>query len=365
MHGFDNNYLLLTPGPLTTTQSVRAAMMFDVPTRDKEYFAMIQDIRRELVQLAAGGDADHTAVLVQGSGTYAVESMLCSAVSVNDRLLIAVNGAYGQRMAEIAKKAGLSFETISFEEDEPVDVKAVADMLWKGDFTHLAVIHLETTTGILNPVKELGRLCAESGTIFMADCMSSFGSVEFDMKDCGMSFMAASSNKCLQGVPGIGLVVCRRDAVEKCRGNSRSVSLDLYDQYAFMESTKGGFRFTSPTHVILGLKQALAELAEEGGIAARSARYRENQRLLSEGVRALGFKLFLAEDVQSPVITTIEYPEDGFDFEGMYGYLRDNGFYIYPGKLTKKATFRIGTIGNVFPDDIRRLLELIDHWLEA
>lgn len=365
MHGFDNNYLLLTPGPLTTTETVRAAMAFDVPTRDKEYFAMIQDIRSELVYLSSKSAEEYTAVLVQGSGTYAVESMLCSAVGANDRLLIAINGAYGHRMAEISKKAGLSFETIVFDEDEAVDVKAVADRLLSGDFTHLAVIHLETTTGILNPVKELGKLCAESGTVFMADCMSSFGSVEFDMKECGMSFMAASSNKCLQGVPGIGLVVARKDAMEKCKGNSRSVSLDLYEQYEFMESSKGGFRFTSPTHVILGLKQALAELEQEGGVKARSARYRENQKILSDGVKALGFRLFLAENVQSPVITTIEYPADDFNFEGMYNYLKDNGFYIYPGKLTKKATFRIGTIGNVFPDDIRRLLKLIEHWLEA
>ncbi|MGE4266448.1 MAG: 2-aminoethylphosphonate--pyruvate transaminase [Deferribacterales bacterium] len=365
MHGFDNNYLLLTPGPLSTTEGVRGAMMFDVPTRDKEYFAMIQDIRAELVSLASDAADEFTAVLVQGSGTYAVESMLCSAVGVNDRVLIAINGAYGYRMAEIAKKAGLQFETVVFEEDEPVDVKAVADRLWSGDFTHFAVIHLETTTGILNPVLELGRLCAESCTVFMADCMSSFGSVEFDMKECGMSFMAASSNKCLQGVPGVGLVVCRRDAVDKCKGNSGSVSLDLYDQYSFMESTKGGFRFTSPTHIILGLKQALEELREEGGVKARSARYRENQRILSEGIRALGFKLFLTEGVQSPVITTIEYPSDDFNFEGMYAYLKENGFYIYPGKLTKKATFRIGTIGNVHPDDIRRLLGLMEHWIEA
>jgi 2-aminoethylphosphonate-pyruvate transaminase len=339
-------------------------MTYDVPTRDKGYSELVQGIRDELTKIASAEPSDFTAVLLQGSGTYAVESMLTSCVGASHHLLIAVNGAYGERMAEIAAKAGLSFETVTFEEDCAVDVQKIRDTFIKGAFTHFAAIHLETTTGILNPVRELGELCRECGVVFMADCMSSFGSIPFDMAECGMHFMAASSNKCLQGVPGVGLVICRRDAVEECRGISKSVSLDLYAQYRYMEETKGGFRFTSPTHVILGFAQALADLKEEGGVAARNARYSENQRILSEGMTELGFELFLDKSVQSPVITTFIQPENGFRFEEMYNYLKNNGFYIYPGKLTKKETFRIGTIGNVFPDDIRRLLGLIEAYIK-
>lgn len=363
MHGFDNNYLLLTPGPLTTTKSVREAMAYDVPTRDKGYSELVQKIRNELTDLATQDSGEYTAVLVQGSGTFAVESMLTSCVGASHRLLIAVNGAYGERMAEIASKAGLNYDTLIFEEDCAVAPDEVAEKLKPGDFTHFAVIHLETTTGILNPVMELGEVCAGAGVVFMADCMSSFGSVVFDMKKCKMHFMAASSNKCLQGVPGIGLVVCLRDAMEACRGISRSVSLDLYAQYRYMEDSKGGFRFTSPTHVILALVQALEELREEGGISARNARYCENQLLLSEGMAELGFELFLDKKVQSPVITTFIQPPGGFDFEEMYEYLKKNGFYIYPGKLTKRETFRIGTIGNVFPSDIQLFLDLVEKYI--
>ncbi|MGE4318505.1 MAG: 2-aminoethylphosphonate--pyruvate transaminase [Deferribacterales bacterium] len=363
MHKFDNNYLLLTPGPLTTTKTVKEAMAFDVPTRDKGYSEMVQEIRAELATLASASD-EYTAVLVQGSGTFAVEAMITGAVGRDQKLLIAVNGAYGERMADIAKMAGIPHETVTFDEDEAVEPEAVRAKLSEGGFTHFAVIHLETTTGILNPVEELGKICAGLGVVFLADCMSSFGSIPFDMKESGIHFLAASSNKCLQGVPGIGFVIFRKDMAESCRGKGQSLSLNLYEQYRFMEDSGGGFRFTSPTHVILGFAQALRELRDEGGVASRNRRYADSQKTLSDGMQELGFELFLEKGVQSPVITTFIKP-DGLDFEKMYSFLRDNGFYIYPGKLTKKQTFRIGTIGNVFPQDIRRLLLLISDYLES
>lgn len=364
MHKFDNNYLLLTPGPLTTTATVREAMAFDVPTRDTGYSELVQSIREELVNIASESADEYTAVLIQGSGTYAVESMITGAVGRDERLLIAVNGAYGERMAEIAHKAGIPHETVVFEEDEAVDAEKVKAKLEQDGFTHLAVIHLETTTGIINPVDELGAICGELGIVFLCDSMSSFGSIPFDMKKSGIHFMAASSNKCLQGVPGIGFVIFRKDMAQSCIGKGASLSLNLYEQYMFMEKSKGGFRFTSPTHVILGFAQALKELRDEGGVKARNGRYTDNQKRLSDGMQELGFSLFLDKNVQSPVITTFIQP-DGFDFESMYGFLKDNGFYIYPGKLTKKQTFRIGTIGNVFPQDISRLLGLISDYLES
>lgn len=364
MHKFDNNYLLLTPGPLTTTATVREAMTFDVPTRDKGYSELVQSIREELVKIASESADEYTAVLMQGSGTFAVESMITGAVGRDERLLIAVNGAYGERMAEIAHMAGIAHETVVFEEDEAVKPEKIKDKLKQGGFTHLAVIHLETTTGIINPVEELGEICGALGVVFLCDCMSSFGSIPFDMKKSGIHFLAASSNKCLQGVPGIGFVIFRKDMAETCRGKGMSLSLNLYEQYIFMEKSKGGFRFTSPTHVILGFAQAVSELKDEGGVSARNRRYTENQRILSEGMKSLGFELFLDEKVQSPVITTFIKPET-LDFETMYGFLKDNGFYIYPGKLTKKQTFRIGNIGNVFPSDINRLLGYIKAYLES
>jgi 2-aminoethylphosphonate-pyruvate transaminase len=226
--------------------------------------------------------------------------------------------------------------------------------------THVALVHCETTTGLLNPVEEVGALCRRYGKIYILDAMSSFGGIPMTVDSVGAHYLISSANKCIQGVPGFGFVVAHRPTLEGTAGWARSLSLDLFDQWREMETEAGKWRYTSPTHVLLAFAQALQELADEGGVAARNRRYRENHALLVQGMAELGFRTLIASELQSPIITSFLYPEStGFFWDTFYAEMKSRGFVLYPGKLSDADTFRIGTIGNVFPDDIRRLVEQI------
>ena len=249
---------------------------------------------------------------------------------------------------------------LKFEETQPVDPKAIDTYLNEHpEVTHVSVVHCETTTGVLNPLAAVAEVVKRHGKTFIVDAMSSFGGVPIDMAALGIDFLISSANKCIQGVPGFGFVIARRSLLEQCKGVARSLSLDLYDQWDTMEKGHGKWRFTSPTHVVRAFMQALNELKAEGGIEARHARYCENHRVLVEGMRSLGFRTLLPDEEQSPVITSFYYPEAGFDFKAFYLKLKERGFVIYPGKISQADTFRIGNIGDVFPDDFRRLVEAI------
>lgn len=354
-------YLLLTPGPLTTSETVKEAMMSDWCTWDEDYNVdIVEKIRKELVTLATSRPEDYTAVLMQGSGTFCVESTLGTAIRPTDHLLIAANGAYGNRMGVIATYYGIQHHVLKFEETQPVDPKAIDTYLNEHpEVTHVSVVHCETTTGVLNPLAAVAEVVKRHDKTFIVDAMSSFGGVPIDMAALGIDFLISSANKCIQGVPGFGFVIARRSLLEQCKGVARSLSLDLYDQWDTMEKGHGKWRFTSPTHVVRAFMQALNELKAEGGIEARHARYCENHRVLVEGMRSLGFRTLLPDEEQSPVITSFYYPEAGFDFKAFYLKLKERGFVIYPGKISQADTFRIGNIGDVFPDDFRRLVEAI------
>ena len=354
-------YLLLTPGPLTTSETVKEAMMSDWCTWDEDYnVGIVEKIRKELVTLATSRPEDYTAVLMQGSGTFCVESTLGTAIRPTDHLLIAANGAYGNRMGVIATYYGIQHHVLKFEETQPVDPKAIDTYLNEHpEVTHVSVVHCETTTGVLNPLAAVAEVVKRHGKTFIDDAISSFGGVPIDMAALGIDFLISSANKCIQGVPGFGFVIARRSLLEQCKGVARSLSLDLYDQWDTMEKGHGKWRFTSPTHVVRAFMQALNELKAEGGIEARHARYCENHRVLVEGMRSLGFRTLLPDEEQSPVITSFYYPEAGFDFKAFYLKLKERGFVIYPGKISQADTFRIGNIGDVFPDDFRRLVEAI------
>lgn len=354
-------YLLLTPGPLTTTETVKSAMMSDWCTWDKDYNeGIVEVIRRELVGLATSRPEEYTAVLMQGSGTFCVEATLGSVVRPDDHLLVAANGAYGKRMGTIAEYYKLNCHVMRFEETEAVDPKTIDEYLTAHpEVTHVSVVHCETTTGVLNPLAEIAAVVKRHGKVLIVDAMSSFGGVPVDMAALGIDFMISSANKCIQGVPGFGFIIARRSLLEQCKGVARSLSLDIYDQWETMEKGHGKWRFTSPTHVVRAFMQALTELKEEGGIAARYARYRENHRTLVEGMRSLGYKTLLPDEWQSPVITSFYYPTADFDFNTFYQKLKAKGFVIYPGKISQADTFRIGNIGDVHPDDFRRLVDTI------
>ncbi|WP_429095159.1 2-aminoethylphosphonate--pyruvate transaminase [Aeromonas veronii] len=355
------DYLLLTPGPLSTTATVRAAMLQDSCTWDADYNqGVVEPIRRELVRLATGPEyeSDYSAVLLQGSGSYVVESVLGSAIGVDECLLIINNGAYGARMGEMARCLGLRHHELDCGETTRPEPAAIEAMLARHpEITHLAMVHCETTTGMLNPLEEVAALCQRRGIRLIVDAMSSFGGIPIDMGRLGIEFLISSANKCIQGVPGFGFVIARRAALAACAGRARSVSLDLHAQWQTMEQQGGKWRFTSPTHTVLAFAQALRELDEEGGIAARHQRYSENQRTLVAGMAALGFAPLLPEKWQSPIITAFYSPaHPDYRFADFYQRLKAQGFVIYPGKVSQADCFRIGNIGDVTPERVRALL---------
>ncbi len=357
-------YLLLTPGPLSTSRGVRTAMLKDWCTWDKDYNNIVEDIRKELVSLCVKEEnrKKYTAVLMQGSGSFGVESVIGTAVpKEKGKLLVLANGAYGNRMGEIASVLGLNFRIEKFGDKTAVNPERVREILKEdSEITHVSVVHSETTSGILNPVFEIGKVVKEFGKTFIVDAMSSFGGVCIDLEELQADFIISSSNKCIQGVPGFSFIICKRDVLEKCSGQARSLSLDLYNQWKTMEENHGKWRFTSPTHTVRAFYQALAELREEGGIKAREARYTENNKILREGMKELGFETLISEEYQSPIITSFIAPEsEGYNFERFYQNLKKQGFVIYPGKVTEIESFRIGNIGEVYSQDIRELLEAV------
>ena len=353
-------YLLLTPGPLTTSESVKAAMDFDYCTWDDDYKEITQSFRQSLLDVAQVSADEYTAVPIQGSGTYGVESVISSVISDDDKLMIAINGAYGKRISEMADIYGIDHVDLVVDEREPITLEKVTEYLDKyPDISHFAMIHCETTTGILNPVEDIIPYVNAHGIVTIVDAMSSFGGVPINVKEEKIDYLISSSNKCIQGVPGFSFVIARKKVLEATRGLSRTLSLDLFDQYAEMERNHGKWRFTSPTHVVHAFYEALQELGQEGGVVARHKRYESNQKHLATGMEELGFKVLIDEKYQSPIITSFIYPNDDFDFNEFYHQLKQDGFVIYPGKISQVPTFRIGNIGEVYDTDITELLVAI------
>ena len=302
-----NTYKLLTPGPLTTTDTVKQEMLVDRCTWDDDYKAVTQKIRRQLLELAHVSEDDYTAVLMQGSGTFGVESVLTSVVGDQDKVLICSNGAYGKRMTDICTHSRIPFVHYAQDYDKVPDAAHMAQLLAQdSSITHVAMVHSETTSGILNDIQSVGKVVRDAGRTFIVDAMSSFGGVDIPVADWGIDFLVSSANKCIQGVPGFSFILCRRDKLLASEGKARSLSLDLLDQWKGMEKD-GKWRFTSPTHVVLAFSKALDELAQEGGIPARSRRYTENNRLLIEKMRAMGFATYIDGSHQGPIITTSFY----------------------------------------------------------
>lgn len=365
----ENPYLLLTPGPLSTSKTVKTAMLMDWCTWDDDYNNIVQQVRQTLVRLATPAKG-YTSVLMQGSGTASVESVIGSAIPANGKLAVLTNGVYGNRIVEIAGYLNIPVVAIDSGELGASDVeKLSATLAADADITHVAVVHCETTTGMLNPIAEVGKIVKAQGKVFIVDAMSSFAGIEMDIDELEIDFLISSANKCIEGVPGFGFIIAKEDRMHEIKGFARSLSLDLYDQWKCMEDNNGKWRFTSPTHVVRAFAQALKELAEEGGIAERAIRYRKNQRTLVQGMRSLGFATLLKDDDQSPIITSFYSPTHGdYSFKNFYNELKKHGFVIYPGKVSDADCFRIGNIGEVFPQDMRRLISAIEesmYWMEG
>jgi 2-aminoethylphosphonate-pyruvate transaminase len=347
---------LLTPGPLTTSATVKEAMLHDWGSRDGGFIALNNRMRQRLVALIGGGK-EFTTVPMQGSGTFAVEAMLTSFVGPKEKLLILINGAYGKRMAKICDYARRAYAILEWAEDQPVDPAKLRQALADDPaITHVAVVHCETTSGILNPIAEVAEVVAAAGRKLLIDSMSAFGALPLEAKSVTFDAVAASSNKCIEGVPGLGFVLCRISALEKTKGNAGSLVLDLFEQWQNLEKTSQ-YRFTPPIHCIAAFDRALTEHEEEGGVAGRGGRYRNNHRILVEGMRTLGFETLLPDRLQAPIIVTFHMPADPkFVFEQFYDKLRERGFVIYPGKLTVADSFRIGCIGRLGEAEMKAFL---------
>jgi len=360
------SYKLLTPGPLTTTATVKQEMMVDHCTWDDDYKVITQEIRADLLKIAHVSPEEYTTVLMQGSGTFGVEAAIISSVGKDGKLLILSNGAYGERQEKIAQHAGLRYRIEHFAYYEVPDAKRVAQILEEDpDITHVSMVHSETTSGILNDIASVAKVVKAKDKVFIVDAMSSFGGVDIPVGELGIDFIVSSANKCIEGVPGFSFIICRIPEIEKCKGKSCSLSLDLYDQWKGMDAD-GKWRFTSPTHVVLAFAQALKEFRAEGGVEGRNRRYVENNHLLISGMKEFGYRTYISEDVQGPIITTFLYPEKcNYTFQEMYAYIKERGYAIYPGKVTDADTFRIGNIGDIHREDIEKLLAIYREFLTA
>jgi 2-aminoethylphosphonate-pyruvate transaminase len=348
---------LFTPGPLNTSASVKQAMLTDVGSRDQEFIEAVQFIRHELLVLAQVDKSEYTTVIIQGSGTFGIESVIGSAIGSHQKLLVMTNGAYGDRMVKMARITGIDVVELPFQENEILRAdKLEAALLADPAITHVACVHSETTTGLFNPIEEIGQVCKRFDKVFIVDAMSSFGGVQFKVKENGIHFLVSSSNKCIEGTPGFSFAICDKNQLELAKDQAKSLSLDLYAQWKGLE-TNGQFRFTPPTLTIMAFKQAIVELKEEGGIAAREARYQSNRAILKKELRQLGLIEYLDEAIQGHIITSYLYPEHpNFDFDRFYRKLNERNLVIYPGKLSQCNAFRIGNIGQLFEADMMDLV---------
>lgn len=339
--------ILLTPGPLTTTQATKTAMLTDWGSWDSRFNALTASVCADLLAIAHG-EAEHVCVPLQGSGTYAVEAAIANLVPRGGKLLVLVNGAYGKRMAQIAHYLGRVHSVYTTADDTPPDPAEVARLLRDDPaISHVGLIHCETSTGILNPLADIAACVHAAGRKLIVDAMSSFGALDIDVTSLHIDALVASSNKCLEGVPGMGFVIVRRDSLLASHGNSHSLALDLLAQFEYLESS-GQWRFTPPTHVVAALRQALDQYLAEGGQPARLARYRANAAVLQQQLQQAGLRLFLPSALQAPIILTFHAPaHPDYRFALLYAAVRDKGFVLYPGKLTSQETFRVGCIGAI------------------
>jgi len=356
--------LLLTPGPLTTSKAIKEAMIHDWGSRDATFVGINKAVMDELPKVIHGG-ADFVTVPMQGSGTFAVEAMLTTFVPRDGTVLVLINGAYGQRARRILEIAGRTVVVHETAEDMPPDLTEV-DRLLGADagISHVFAVHCETTSGIRNPIEAIATLVRRHGRRLLIDSMSAFGALPLDSRDVHFDAVAASSNKCIQGVPGLGFVIARKSALAETKGHATTLVLDLYDQHAAFERT-GQYRFTPPIHVIVAFHAALQEFWAEGGVAGRGDRYAENARILIEGMQELGFRTLLPAARQAPIIITFHMPEDKrFVFQRFYDALKDAGYVIYPGKLTVADSFRIGCIGALGAQDMRNFVATVSSVLD-
>jgi len=355
--------ILLTPGPLTTTERTKRAMLHDWGSWDASFNAVTAEIKKRLLAIVHG-EGTHVVVPLQGSGTFSVEAALGTLVPRTGHVLVPQNGAYCQRIARTCRVLGRKLTTLDYAENTAVAAADVAGALAADpSITHVALVHCETSTGILNPLHEVAEVVARHGRGLIVDAMSSFGALEIDARRTPFDAVVAASGKCLEGPPGMGFVIARRAVLERSEGNSHSLSMDLYDQWVYMQKTTQ-WRYTPPTHVVAAFDCAIAQYLEEGGLAARHARYRQNCSILIEGMARLGLRSFLPAAIQAPIIVTFHAPENPrYTFKSFYDAVKARGYILYPGKLTTLETFRVGCMGQLGERGIAGAVEAVGQVL--
>jgi 2-aminoethylphosphonate-pyruvate transaminase len=359
-----NEPYLLTPGPLTTSLRTRQAMLRDWGSWDVDFNSITGRIRERLLDIVHG-TATHECVPLQGSGTFSVEAAIGTLVPrPGGHVLVPQNGAYCQRIARICRVLGRKLTTIDYPENAAVAAADVeAALAADPSITHVALVHCETSTGILNPLDEIAQVVARRDRRLIVDAMSSFGALEIDARRTPFDAVVGASGKCLEGPPGMGFVIARRTALERCEGNSHSLAMDLYDQWVYMQKTTQ-WRYTPPTHVVAAFDCAIAQYLEEGGRAARGARYALNCRTLIDGMAALGLRSFLPAAIQAPIIVTFHAPDiPQYTFKGFYNAVKALGYILYPGKLTTLETFRVGCMGQLGERGIAGAVEAVGEVL--
>ena len=351
--------ILLTPGPLTTSLATKTAMLRDWGSWDANFNAVTARVRQRLTDIVNGAGT-HVCVPLQGSGTFSVEAAVNTLVPRDGHMLVLINGAYGKRLARLTEMMGRRLSVFETAEDVPTTAADVARKLDADpSITHVGLIHCETSTGILNPLAEIADAIAQRGRRLIVDAMSSFGAIPIDATAVPFDALIAASGKCIEGPPGMGFVFARRSVLERSAGNSSSLSLDLHDQWAYMEKTTQ-WRYTPPTHVVVALDAALDQYVAAGGQPARHARYAANCETLIAGMKEMGFRPFLEARIQAPIIVTFHAPADPrYAFKAFYDKVRDKGFILYPGKLTQVETFRVGCIGAIGPDEMRHAVHAV------
>jgi 2-aminoethylphosphonate-pyruvate transaminase len=361
-----NDPILLTPGPLTTSTATKAAMLRDWGSWDTAFNQLTASVCSDLVDIVHGSDS-HVCVPLQGSGTFAVEAAIGTLIPKGNRggkVLVPHNGAYCERIVRILGYLGREAVILPFGDDQPADPALIGQALADDPaISHVVQVHCETGTGILNPLSRIAGIVASHGRRLIVDGMSSFAAIPIDLRSMPIDALIAASGKCLEGVPGMGFVIARRSVLEAAAGQAHSLAMDLHDQWLYMQKT-GQWRFTPPTHVVAALRCAIDQFKAEGGQISRLTRYAENCATLVSGMRRLGFRTFLDDEVQAPIIVTFHSPADSaYNFADFYQRVRQRGFILYPGKLTTVDTFRVGCIGAIGPDTIRVAVAAIESSL--
>ena len=357
---------LLTPGPLTTSKATKEAMLRDWGSWDVTFNQVTAEVRQNLLSMAGVLDDSFACVPLQGSGSYSVEAALATAIPRDGKALVLMNGAYGQRATKTLEYLGRAFITLDKGDYLPPQPEEVDALLRDNpDITNVFLVHCETSSGILNPLREIADVVKAHGKSLIIDAMSSFGAVPLTINEIAFDVVVSSANKCIEGIPGFGFVIIRRSVLEAAKGRANSLSLDLYEQWVYMERT-GQWRFTPPTHSVVAFHKALEQHTAEGGVHGRLARYTRNRDVLVKGMRELGFRTLLEDRWLSPIITTFFSPQHpNFEFKRFYDELKARQFIIYPGKLTVAESFRIGCIGQIDEYIVHQLLRAIADSLVA